>query len=173
MAGSPPVRAGGETTLPQRFLRTGELLLCEMCSRNHRSELGGSHISREVIESGTVYEPITVVVSRFGIGNSFQGNTRCFSWFPYMLALIDQRPQEPVEDALHSRCSAQKHVLLAVRLPHSISCLPASCRPVTHARVRTESSSRDGLSRQRGRCSRSSLRPGRRALHAESRQGES
>ncbi len=67
MAGSPPVRAGGETTLPQRFLRTGELLLCEMCTRNHRSELGGSHISREVIESGTVYEPITVVVSRFGI----------------------------------------------------------------------------------------------------------
>src|SRR5260370_5280638 len=66
MAGSPPVRAGGETTLRQRFLRTGELLLCEMCTRNHRSELGGSHISREVIESAIGVHPQVFRIDKGG-----------------------------------------------------------------------------------------------------------
>src|SRR4051812_29792140 len=77
------------------------------------------------------------------------------------------------EGAPCSHRSAQKHGPLAAQLYHSISCLPASCRLVTHLRVRRESSSRDDLSRQRGRCSRSSLRPGQLALHEEHRQGGS
>src|SRR5712692_219794 len=65
-AGSPSVRVGGETTLPQRFLGTDELLLCEVCTRNHRSELGGSHISREVIESAIGVNPQAFRVDKGG-----------------------------------------------------------------------------------------------------------
>src|SRR5713226_1897621 len=66
MAGSPLSESVVRPHCRSAFLGTGEPLLCEVCTRDHRSELGGSYISREVIESAIGVHPQVVRIDKGG-----------------------------------------------------------------------------------------------------------
>ena len=72
--GGNPILAFGGFPLSESAVRphcrstlgADELLLYELCTRDHRSELGKSHISREVIESAIGVHPQAFRVDKGG-----------------------------------------------------------------------------------------------------------